>query len=350
MGGARERARRGGRGGAVRVGGRSGGRPGRRRRPGSGALSHPPHRRALGAARAVDRTGHRCRGLLPRRARERRRHRRRAEPARGRRLGPRGHRRAAAGLPDRDPLGHPAPPARHRDGGRDLGASVRPRRRRLARRAPRRGAPDRPRHRRRRSHRRGRRGRRPDRGQPGAVHDDRRLRGPPARRAGGHGWGRGARTRHRRRRRLGARPHRDHARRRRRHAAPRACHGADRPGRHPGPAGADLLDPREPRPARAARAVRAQSRERLPSRSLPADQPGPAVRASGRAGRRGRAQCRGVPGRRGHRAGMSRAAAIMPTAEIERISAVHDRPFGFLVVLPDTGVVAFAGWVADPSS
>lgn len=48
--------------------------------------------------------------------------------------------------------------------------------------------------------------------------------------------------------------------------------------------------------------------------------------------------------------GMSRAAAIMPTAEIERISAVHDRPFGFLVVLPDTGVVAFAGWVADPAS
>lgn len=48
--------------------------------------------------------------------------------------------------------------------------------------------------------------------------------------------------------------------------------------------------------------------------------------------------------------GMARAAGMLPSAEIERISAVHDRPFGFLVVEPETGVVAFAGWVADPAA
>ncbi len=46
--------------------------------------------------------------------------------------------------------------------------------------------------------------------------------------------------------------------------------------------------------------------------------------------------------------GMARSAAVAPTAPIVRVVAEHDRPFGFLVVEPDAGLVAFAGWVADP--
>lgn len=47
--------------------------------------------------------------------------------------------------------------------------------------------------------------------------------------------------------------------------------------------------------------------------------------------------------------GMARGAAMLPPGgEVLQYVAEHDRPFGFLVVEPDAGLVLFAGWVASP--